>query len=119
MLFASVAALALAARRAQELFVLSVYRGRVFLVRGRLPFALYEALSDVIERANTQHATVRVVRDGGRARLTASGLDELTLQRARNVLGTVPFLRLATADWPRTKNYGQRLGVAWLARRLR
>lgn len=115
----AVCALVWSARRARELFVLSARGGKVIVVRGHLPPGLFEALSDVLERSGPRAATVRVHKTEHHARLTASGLDDVTLQRARNVLGTFPLQRLVSADWPRTKNLGQRLGIAWLAWRLR
>jgi hypothetical protein len=117
--FGSIAALVYAAGRARELFVLSVRRGELLLVRGSLPPDLFEALADVIERGQVQRTTIRVARNDGHARLTASGVDEFTLQRLRNVVGTFKLKRLEEASWPRRRNLGQRLGVAWLAWRLR
>jgi hypothetical protein len=116
---ASVVALIWAASRARELFVLSVRRGELLVVRGSLPFELFEALSDVVERGKVQHTTIRVAKTDGHARLTADGVDEFTLQRLRNVVGTFKLKRLEEASWPRRRNLGQRLGVTWLAWRLR
>ncbi len=83
-----------AAFRSRELFVLQVENGRTRVVRGRAPPALLEGFADVFERAKVRNARVKVVRDSGRARLVATGLDEFVLQRARNVLGVFPAHKL-------------------------
>jgi hypothetical protein len=90
----ALAALIWSAGRSRELFVLTIEQGRTRVRRGRAPAQLLEGLSDVFARANVEHATVKVVRSDGRARIDASGLDEFTLQRARNVLGTFPVHKL-------------------------
>jgi len=108
-------ALLVASGRAREVCVLSVRRGRVLVMRGGLPQSLESALVDVFTRAHVARATVRIVRDGTRARLTASGLPELALQRARNVLGTYSMPRLLAGHARRRRNIGQRLGLASLA----
>jgi len=48
----------------------------------------------VFARAEVQQATVKVLREGGRPRLTAAGLEASTLQQARNVLGAYPAHKL-------------------------
>lgn len=83
--------------RSRELFVLTVDRGQTRVLRGRPPHALLHDLSDVFARANVQRARVRVLRDGERARLSATGLDAAVLQRARNVLGAFPAHKLIGA----------------------
>jgi hypothetical protein len=103
-----------AAGRARELCVLSVRRGRVLPMRGALPASLLEAMADVVARERVERASVRVLRDGERARLEATGLSPEALQRLRNVLGTYPLARLLAAPPLRAKNLGQRLGLAWL-----
>jgi hypothetical protein len=113
-----VALLFWSAQRARELCVLSVRDGRLLVLRGKLPQGLFEALSDVVSRARVTRGTITVWRDAGSARVTASGLDEFVLQRARNVVGTYSYQRLVSANWPATRNLGQRLGIAWLAWRL-
>lgn len=89
-----IGALSWAATRARELFVMSVRAGRTEVVRGQAPPALLEGLRDVFARAAVKKATVKIVRAGDRARVEATGLDEATLQRARNVLGTFPAHKL-------------------------
>jgi len=90
----AIVALIWSAGRSRELFVLSVVEGRTKLQRGHAPASLLEGLGDVFARAAVKRATVKVVKTDGRARVEASGLDEFTLQRARNVLGTFPLHKL-------------------------
>jgi hypothetical protein len=114
LLLVCIVALYWSSSRARELGVVSVRRGRVLLLRGALPSSLLDALADIGERGQVRSGTIWVLRDGERARLTASGLDEFSLQRARNVLGTYPMTKLLSAPRPRARNMGQRLGIAWL-----
>jgi hypothetical protein len=107
------------AQRALALCVLSVRDGRMIVLRGNLPQGLFDALADVMSRACVQRATLTVWRNQGSARVSASGLPEFALQRVRNVVGTYPYQRLVSASWPVGRNLGQRLGIAWLARRLK
>jgi hypothetical protein len=106
------------AQRALALCVLSVRAGRVLVIRGNLPQGLFDALSDVMARARVQRATLTLWRNQGTVRVSASGLPEAVLQRARNVVGTYPYQRLVSASWPASRNLGQRLGIAWLAWRI-
>jgi hypothetical protein len=112
-------ALLWASSRAREICVLSVREGRLLALRGALPASALEAFADVVERSRTARGTLRVLRDGERARLEAEGLDEHAAQRARNVLGTYPLPRLLAATPAPSPNLGQRLGWAWLAWRQR
>jgi Protein of unknown function (DUF3634) len=97
-LLAATAALVHFASRSRELFVLSVERGATTVARGRAPGELLAGLADVFARANVERATVKVLRAEHGARIVASGLDEPTLQRARNVLGTFPVHRLGSSS---------------------
>ena len=114
----AIVALWIAAHRARELCVISVRGGRVLVMRGGLTPALQAALSEIVERAGTERGTIRVVRDGERARVEGTGLDEHALQRARNVVGTYPLPRLLSGRRRLQPNLGQRLGLTWLAWRL-
>jgi hypothetical protein len=93
-LIVAFAGLLVSAFRSRELFVLAVDHGKTRVLRGRAPQALLEGLSDVFERAQITRARVRVLRDGERARISATGLDPHVLQRARNVLGAFPAHKL-------------------------
>ncbi len=101
--------------RANEMFVISVRKGRALLVRGRILPGLYDDIVDVVERAAVQSATLRVVRSGGAPRLLVSGVDELVAQRLRNVVGLYPDQKQKNAPSPKRRNWGQRLGIEWLA----
>jgi Protein of unknown function (DUF3634) len=91
---AAFAGLLLSAFRSRELFVLAVDHGKTRVLRGRAPHGLLEGLSDVFARAQVARARVRVLRDGERARISATGLSPDVLQRARNVLGAFPVHKL-------------------------
>jgi hypothetical protein len=99
----AVVALIVAASRARELCVLSVRDGQLAIRRGGLPAGVLEALADVVQRGRVARATLRVLRDGGRARVSATGLDEQTLQRARNVIGIYPLAKLSAAPRARAR----------------
>lgn len=108
------------ARHANQVFLLSVREGRALLIQGRIPAGLQGELLEVLRRAEVRDATVRVVRESGRARLLASGsgIDASVLQRLRNVLGTRTWRDLKLASPPARRNLGQRLGWSWLAWRI-
>jgi hypothetical protein len=91
---AGMAALVHFAARSREFFVLSVQGGVTKVARGHVPRELLEGLADVFARASVQQATIKVLRAEHGARIVAKGLDEFTLQRARNVLGAFPSHRL-------------------------
>ena len=117
---AVVALLVLISRHANEVFCLSVRHGRGLLIRGRIPSGLQAELLEVLHRAEVHDAVLRAVREGGRARLQASGesVNEAVLQRLRNVFGTRLWRDLKLGPPPRRRNLGQRLGGTWLAWRL-
>jgi hypothetical protein len=101
--------------RGGEIFCLSVRNGRMLLVRGRIPPSLLHDIEDVVRRCNIRRATIRGVAEQHHARIVASGVDEGTAQRLRNVFGTHPIQKLRGAKLPSTRNLGQLLGIAWLA----
>lgn len=94
LLLPALAGIVVAMYRSRELFVLAVQAGKTRVVRGSPPHGLLRDLADVFERAGVQRAEVKVLREGGKPRLVASGLSEAALQRARNVLGAFPAHRL-------------------------
>jgi hypothetical protein len=111
--------------RMNEVFCVSIRNGRCLVVRGHVPPSVWRELREVVGRAKIARGTVRVVREGGRPRLVTSGLDEGTTQRLRNAFGAqgygkaahganVPCASAATATGAR-RNWGQLLGIAWLA----
>jgi hypothetical protein len=105
--------------RANEVAAISVRSAEILLVRGSLPAPLVDDIADVVRRANVARATIRVVKEGGRARAIATGVDEPTAQRLRNVLGAHPYKLVVSAPRARgPRNLGQVLGIEWLAWRL-
>lgn len=74
-------------RGSPELARFEVKGGKFELVRGRVPPKLLEDFSDVLSNRPLADATVRVVLDGGRPRVVATGLPDDELQRLRNVAG--------------------------------
>lgn len=100
--------------RSGELFCVSVRGGRALVVRGRIPQALLNDLADAL--ANEPGAvTIRAHRDASGARLQASGVDEFTEQRLRNIFRLYPVSNLSAAPAPARRSLGQVLGIAWLA----
>lgn len=115
LLLSAISAIAWSMAHAHELFFISARRGRLLVVRGRVPQSLLEAIDDVLTRAAARDARVAVRLDGGRARCVVRGVDEHVAQRLRNVVGTFPLARLRAASPPARRNIGQRLGIEWLA----
>ena len=104
------------AARMNELFCVSVREGRVMVLRGRVPPSLVHDIIDIVKRQKIQHGTVRGIRSDGHARLVASGIDDGTTQRMRNVFGQHPLQKYRALPAAKTtRNIGQVLGVAWLA----
>jgi hypothetical protein len=101
--------------RSRTLFVLSVRDGRVLVVRGRIPGRLLQELRDVVSRPPVRRATIKAwaSEDGGH--LSASGVDEGTEQRLRNVFRLFPIAQLRNAPRIAQPTIGQLLGIAWLA----
>ena len=84
--------------RSLTLFVLNIEAGKVTLVRGGIPPALLDEIRDIVRIGRVEHGTIRVVKDGGDAKLVCSpDIDEATVQRIRNVLGRFPAATLRTA----------------------
>jgi hypothetical protein len=91
----AVGALWAAARRAITICVLHVDAGQVAVRRGGLAPRILADLGDVAMRPPIHDATLRIVRDAGRAKLEAQGtLSPEQLQRLRNVVGSVPLAAL-------------------------
>jgi hypothetical protein len=99
--------------RQNELFSISVRRGRVLLVRGRIPGTLlgeFRTIARGIERGS-----IRAAKTQHGARLTASGFDDGRLQRLRNTLSLYPIAQLRAAKPVANPTWGQVLGIASLA----
>lgn len=104
------------ARRANEVFCLSVRDGRSLVVRGRIPLSLRQDLVDVLQRGAVRSTTLRAVRQSQRAVLLTGGINAELAQRLRNVFDSHqgPRLGLARGQLGQ-RNLGQRLGWVWLA----
>ena len=77
-----------ALRRANELFCVAMRGGKLTVVRGRLPPALFNELSDIAVRERLERGELRVVTEAGVPRLSFRGPPHPALeQAARNVLG--------------------------------
>jgi hypothetical protein len=74
-------------RGSPELARFAVKGGKLEFVRGRAPPKLLEDFSDVLSNRPIDDATIRVVLDGGRPRVVATGLPDGELQQLRNVAG--------------------------------
>ncbi len=96
LVLAAVGALVLAVRRALELFVLEARDGQLVTARGRSPAELLREIEDILDRARAS-GTIVVRLEAGHAAVRATGLDEATTQRLRNVVGRFPTARLKTA----------------------
>jgi hypothetical protein len=85
------APIAFGLRRANELFALSARSGKLTVIRGRVPPALFLELAEIAERTQLDAAQICVVSESGVPRLVvkvASGAASPALeQAARNVLG--------------------------------
>jgi hypothetical protein len=77
---------AISLRRSNELFRARVRAGKLELLRGRMPQALFDDLDDVFAGTDL-NAELRVVRERGRPQTELKGLEGATAQRVRNVIG--------------------------------
>jgi hypothetical protein len=97
-LLAAVVALWVSARAAVTVCVLEVRAGTLRVVRGGIATPVLSDVADVVARPPIAHATLRIVRSDGYARLEVNGvISEAQLQQLRNVVGSVPLARLASA----------------------
>jgi hypothetical protein len=95
---AAVALVALwwSARAAMTIAVLDVEKGAIRRVRGGLSPGVLADVADVLAKPPVARGRVRVVRDGGAARVEIRGeIGPEHAQRLRNVIGNVPLVRLA------------------------
>lgn len=88
-------------RGSPELARFEVKEGKLEFVRGRVPPKLLEDFSDVLSGRAIADATVRVVLDGGRPRVVATGLPDDELQRLRNVTGPYTSAQFRSGRAPR------------------
>lgn len=82
-----------AATRHNEIFRVTITKGRVTVVRGRVPPSFLGDLREVVK--HVQDGTIRAVKQGGEGRLVvSSSIDERTAQRLRNAYAIYPGKRL-------------------------
>src|SRR5438132_10534773 len=82
-----------AATRQNEVFRIAIRRGRVTVVRGRVPPSFLGDLREVVR--HVEDGTVRAVKSGGEARLVVSpSIDERSAQRLRNAFALSAAKRL-------------------------
>jgi hypothetical protein len=96
LLLAALAWLVLAAARGAELFRIRVSGGRATLERGRLPRALFDEISDVVQRQQLQRGLIRVVVQAGAPRLLLQADSSSSEQALRNVLGRFSLSQIRT-----------------------
>lgn len=101
--FIAVVALALVAlwmstRAAITVCVLDITAGEIVVRSGGIAPRVLADLRDVAARPKIARATLRVVRDRGRAALEATGeIPPAQMQQLRNVVGSVPLAKLSSA----------------------
>lgn len=101
--------------RRDELFVLSVKRGKLLTIRGALPAGLQNSFSAILKEEGIQRASLRAVKQDGGTRLQVWGIDEGAAQRLRNVFSLHHLSKLRQARRNDGRNLGQILGIASLA----
>jgi hypothetical protein len=88
-------------RRSNELFCVTVSRGRATFRRGRLPPGLLDDINAVVRQPPVRRASIRVVQEGGQPRAQISGrLSAGQRQRLRNVVGTYSLARIKGGGRP-------------------
>ena len=88
----------LAARDAISVCVIDVKNGRAKLRRGGIAPRILADIGDVVRRPPIARATIRIVRDAGRARMRMTGnASDAQRQQLRNVIGSVPLAKLVNA----------------------
>lgn len=100
--------------RGTELFVLSWRKGELRLVRGAIPAALKHDLADALSRMKVSACTVKAKREERGARLTASGIDDFSEQRLRNIFQIYPVATLRAAKKPEANRFLRFFGFASL-----
>jgi hypothetical protein len=91
-------ALYVSARAAITVCVLDVVAGQVFVRRGGLAPRIRTDIEDVVTRPKIERATLRIIRDRGRALLEVKGaVSAAQQQQLRNVVGSMPLARLMNA----------------------
>lgn len=97
-------------------FRLSVRKGRVLAVQGRVSPHLLDDIAGIVARDGVTSGTITAMARDERVGLRFDKrFPEGTAQRIRNVVGLTTSASLRAAPPIRDANLGQRLGIAWLA----
>ena len=88
-------------RGSPELARLAVRDGKLSLLRGRVPPRLLDDFGDVLSRRTITRADIRVVLEGGRPRVVATGVTDDELQQLRNVVGPYTSAQFRAGRTPR------------------
>ncbi len=87
-----------AARDAISVCVIDVKNGRAKVRRGGIAPRILADIGDVVRRPPIARATIRIVRDAGRAQMKMTGdASDAQRQQLRNVIGSVPLAKLVNA----------------------
>jgi hypothetical protein len=87
-------------QRTTELFALSWRNGELRLVRGRIPPMLRSDLAEALTQMRIGRCNVVARKEDQGARLTATGVDDFSLQRLRNIFQLYPVAQLRAATAP-------------------
>jgi hypothetical protein len=102
--------------RASELFYVSVRDGKLLVVRGRVPVGLLQAFREAVSEPVVRRGAIKAWREASGGQLGCSGdIDEGREQRMRNAFMLYPASKLRQAQMVDKPNFGQVLGVVWLA----
>lgn len=99
-ILALVVALFVWIQRSTELFSLSWRNGELRLVRGRVPPMLRADLAQALSQMKVERCHVTARREAQGARLSASGIDDFSAQRLRNIFQLYPVAQLRAAQAP-------------------
>ena len=103
LVFVAVVAVALvalwvSARAATTVCVLDITAGDVVVRSGGLAPRILTDIGDAASRPRIERATLRILRERGRAALEVNGaVPDAQLQQLRNVVGSVPLAKLVNA----------------------
>lgn len=98
---AAIYAIAVGLRRATELFVVRVERGRVRVVRGRIPQRLLNDIADVMKKPQASGEIHCLVRDGSPRVEPKGDMTPQQVQRLRNTVSLWPIAKIKAAPPPR------------------
>ncbi len=110
----AVVVVVLLARRHNEVFLVSIRRGRALLVRGNILLPLLNDFAEVARDAGIRRASLRAILTETHTRLFTDGVDPALAQRFRNIFHLYPLAQLRAAP-PARRNLGQVMGWTFLA----